>query len=106
MNNKEKIIPVVGMGATYGIGSDRYPYTVVNVISENKVEVTADDYKRTDNNGAFSEDQSYEYVTRWDAPRLTLTRRKNGKWFPVGQKMERWGGYHVGHRNAHYDPHF
>jgi hypothetical protein len=106
MNKKEKIIPVVGMGVTMSAGSDSYPYTVVNVISENKVEITADDFKRVDDNPTFSESQKYEYESRMDAHRTLITRRKNGRWFPVGEKMANYGGFRVGFRRAHWDPHF
>ena len=31
LNNEYGILPVVGMGATTGAGSDRYPHTIVEV---------------------------------------------------------------------------
>lgn len=50
----------VGMGATEMLYSDRKPYTVQRIISDKRVIVTADAYKRVDGNGV-SECQEYEY---------------------------------------------
>lgn len=52
--------PYVGMGATEFYYSDREPYTVQQVISPSRVVVTADKYRRIDNNGR-SDCQDYEY---------------------------------------------
>lgn len=92
----------VGQGATYSIGSDRYPYTVVQVVSDRKIVVQRDDYRRTDTNG-FSESQTYEYTPNPNAGKTVLTKRKNGRWHEQGQSMNS-GGYHIGSRQAYQDP--
>lgn len=97
--------PTVGMGATGGAGSDCYPYTIVNVISPKRIQITADDYKRIDNNG-LSENQEYEYTSRPDASKITLSLRKSGRWVEVGQSDAGYNGYAIGHRRAYLDPHF
>ena len=53
--------PYVGMGATEMLYTDRNPYTVQKVVSEKRVIVTPDKYKRVDTNGQ-SEDQEYIYI--------------------------------------------
>jgi hypothetical protein len=94
----------VGQGATYGIGSDRYPYTVIEVSSPTRVVVQADNYRRTDNNG-FSESQTYEYTPNPDACQTIVTRRKDGRWRKKGDT--KGGGVFSFHgRNAYQDPSF
>lgn len=106
--NETKIIPVVGMGATISVGSDRYPYTVCEVITENRILIQADDYRRTDKNGV-SESQEYEYTPQPDSLRIEIKRRKDPRylnaWFGKGGKKngER---YYVGSRRCFQDPSF
>ena len=94
----------VGQGATFGIGSDRYPYTVVEVIHDEKVVVQADDYRRTDKNG-ISEMQTYEYTPNPDACKITVTKRKDGFWRKVGDSNG-GGRFSFKARNAYQDPSF
>lgn len=102
---KESIKPEVGMGVTERIGSDCYPYTVVNVISDKKIEVTRDTATATENSNYFGS-QEYAYESNMDGNRMVLSRRKNGRWYQVGQKMECWSGFRLGHRRYYQDPHF
>jgi hypothetical protein len=94
----------VGDGATKYVGSDRYPYTVVEVLSPKKVVVQGDDFKRTDNNG-MSESQTYEYTRNPFSDKITLTLRKNGRWVQQGEPLN-GTGYRLGDRDCHMDPHF
>lgn len=94
----------VGIGATEIVGSDRYPYTVVEVLSDKKIVVQADDYKRTDKNG-MSESQTYEYTPNPNSLRVVVTLRKNGRWVREGESGK-GRGFAIGHRDAHQDPHF
>lgn len=50
----------VGMGATLMMYSDRKPYTVQKIVSDKRVIVTPDRFRRIDSNG-ISEKQEYEY---------------------------------------------
>jgi hypothetical protein len=97
----------VGDGATYGIGSDRYPFTVVEIKSETTIIVTADNYRRIDKNGV-SESQQYEYTPDPNGCRITVTRRKQGDdyvWRKQGDG--KGGGVFAFHgRNAYQDPSF
>jgi hypothetical protein len=94
----------VGDGATKGVGSDRYPYTIVEILSPKRVVLQPDDYYRTDKNG-FSEMQTYEFTPNPEAYRIIVTLRKNGRWYQLGQTM---GGsrFSLGHRDAYQDPSF
>lgn len=102
--SSEEVTPKVGMGATQGVGSDRYPFTVVEVINDRKIVVQGDSYRRTDSNG-LSESQSYEYTPNPDAQRIVVTKRKNGRWYEQGQPMGH-GAFNIGHRSAYQDPSF
>lgn len=99
MDNIAKI--EVGTGVTYCSGTDRYPYTVVEVRGPKTLVIQQDNYKRTDGNG-MSEDQTYEYTPNPDAERRVITLRKNGRWCEEGV-TSRSSAYHVGERRAYYD---
>jgi hypothetical protein len=100
--------PQIGDGATYLAWSDRYAYTIVDVIhyvsGKQKGEVkavvaTRDIAKRTDSNG-MSDSQGYEYTTNPDATRQTYTKRKDGKFILQGNTH---GMLAIGYRDEYYD---
>lgn len=97
-------IPQVGMGATESVGSDRYPYTVILVVSPKKIVVRRDDFCRTDRNG-MSESQTYEFTQTVEGPETTLTLRRNGRWVSEGTAMKD-GHWFIGERQAYQDPCF
>ena len=70
--------PEIGMGVTELMWSDRYPYEVIEVISEKKIRIRELGYKRTDKNG-ISECQDYRFFSKPDGEVKTLVLR-NGKW--------------------------
>lgn len=94
--------PEVGMGCTQGVGSDRYPYTICEVVNEKKIYVQADDYKRTDKNGQ-SESQTYEYTPNPEAQKILVTLRKNGRWVRKGETLN-GSAFYIGQRRAYQDP--
>lgn len=94
----------VGDGATKSVGSDRYPFTVVEVVSPKKIKVQGDSFRRTDSNG-LSESQTYEYTPNPDARIVVLTLRKNGRWIEQGESLN-GSRYYIGARNAYQDPSF
>jgi len=99
---KAPIIPVVGMGATMPSGSDSYPYTIVSVKPNLKeIEICRCNHKRIDNNGAFTEDQEYEYSEVPNASRERVKLYKHG-WKTVSGKSR----VLIGFRRYHQDPHF
>jgi len=112
-NKKRKVVvvgdpdwtqPEVGMGVTGGAGSDCYPYTVVEVLSDKHCVIQSDSYRRTDKNG-LSECQEYEITPNPNGAKIHITFRNNGRWVPRGQDKNR-SGYSLGFRRAYQDPHF
>ena len=93
-------MPEVGMGCTEIMWSDRNPCTIVAVSKSGKsFDFTYDDYKRIDKNG-FSEDQTYEYTPRPDAPRNRARLCKDGRYKCHGVTIR------VGIREKYDDPYF
>lgn len=101
---KTKEPTIAGLGVTYHIGSDRYPYTIVKVVSSSRIIVQADSYSRIDNNG-LSEIQEYEYTPNLNAEQVTITLRKDGYWRRKGDSS-RSGIFTLGKRSAYLDPSF
>lgn len=95
--------PVVGMGVTETLGSDRYPYTVVQVISAREIVVQRDAWKRISGTG---ESVLYELTPNPNGELVTLTMRSNGRWVRKGESMKRGNPWHVGRRDRYNDPHF
>ena len=94
----------VGDGITCVVGSDRYSYTIVEILSPKKIVVQKDREKRIDNNG-MSEDQTWAQEMDEQGATTTITLRKNGFWFMVGDSMKGCP-YVVGMRLSYRDPHF
>ena len=97
--------PVVGMGATMVMHSDRHACTVIEVVSPSKVVVQLDHAVRTDKNG-LSESQTYEYAPNPHGEIHTLTKRLNGKWITKGQSLRSGQRWYVGVRQEYRDPSF
>ncbi len=96
---------IEGTGATMSVGSDRYPFTVVKILSPKRVVLQADDYKRTDSNG-FSESQQYDFRRDDTGAQTIVSLRKDGSWRRVGESLHGGSRYHLGHRTAYSDPSF
>lgn len=78
--------PVVGMGVTECLYSDRNPFEIIEVKDPKNIVVRAMSYKRTDNNG-MSESQEYTYFSNPDGQVFHLTLR-NGRWRDREWKVE------------------
>lgn len=96
--------PQVGDGVTYTVGSDRYPYTVVEILSPKKIAIQADFYRRTDNNG-YGGTQEYAYTPNPDAAREYISLRTDDSWRKVGESLKS-GRFIIGKRQAYQDPSF
>jgi len=90
----------VGTGATKVMWSDRYPYTVIEVITQKKIRVQEDDAKLVGGT-CQSEHQEYKYTPNPDGEILTLIKTKRG-WKVVGHDQR----FVVGYREKYYDPCF
>lgn len=74
------IIPVVGMPCCEVMYTDRYPYTVTEVISEKKILVKPNEYKTLD---YYGEEYEIGAVAK-DTPGEVFTKRRNGRWVRHG----------------------
>lgn len=94
----DQVKPIVGMGATMCLYTDRVPYTVIKVVSDRKIIVQADNAKRLDNNG-MSESQDYEYTSNPEGEVKVLTFRKDKCWRVMGDTQY----FHIGSRIKYHD---
>ena len=92
----------VGMGATRLMFTDRYPFTVVEIINENTLVLQADDCERVDNLG-MSDMQEWIFKQNIDNPTYIVTKRKNGCWVTKGQGMKNGQHWSIGKRSKYYD---
>jgi len=100
------VTPEVGMGATYGIGSDRYAATVVAVSNNGReIEVQEDQATPTDKHEFFGQ-QDYTYTRNPEAPRMKFSLRRNGRWIRSGESMRGGMSLGLGHRSQRIDPSF
>jgi hypothetical protein len=97
--------PKIGMGATMGIGSDCYPYTIVEILSDKRIAVTADISTPTGKHDYFR-NQDYDYTSNPDGVKEIYTLRKNGRWVREGETMHSGRCLHIGSRRRYDDPHF
>jgi len=96
-----------GMGGFHGFNGDRYPFTVIEVISDNKIIIQEDDYKVTEKDSAFKEGPLQCNFYRNPQGHITvLTRRKNGRWVPKGMPMKTGWAWVIGERAYSRNPHF
>ncbi len=77
------VMPRAGMGATYNCGSDRYAYTVIEVVSETCAKLQSD--------------------TRPNKV-VEVSLRRDGRWRKVGDTMKGLT-YTLGERDSYIDPH-
>jgi hypothetical protein len=94
--------PVVGMGATILMWTDRHAATVVEVINAKTIVIQQDRATRADDNG-MSDAQSWTFEPNPDAPRTTYTKRSNGAWVRKGEPAKGGSRIAVGVRSEHYD---
>ena len=83
--------PVKGMGVTFNCGSDRYPYTVIEVLTSKTLVIQEDKVVQgADGKPTLVRDEQGEVKT--------ITFRRNGRWYEQGSKMGRGLNYTVGTR--------
>jgi hypothetical protein len=108
--------PVVGMGATILLWTDRHAATIVEVSKDKQgrtiIGVQEDDAKRTDSNG-FSESQTYDYTRNTRSPVRYWRLNDKGFWEAIRKNEEtgRWNkfdgnGIKIGVREQYWDPSF
>lgn len=95
-----------GMGATVGIGSDCYPYTIVEVSPDYKtIKMQRDHYEPAAGYDYYGS-QVYNYTPDPNASVEVWTKRNNGRYVRKGEKKD--SGYYlsIGVRKAYSDPSF
>ena len=96
------IDPVVGMPATIYLGSDCYPYTIIDVsFSKQTIKLQADTYKLISGSCA-SENQEYEYTQDNDGIIKSARKRKNGNFYLPHSNTR----VILGYRRSYHDPSF
>lgn len=106
------IIPTVGMGATYAVGSDRYACTIVEVLrfksGERKGQIRGvlaqDDDAKLVSGSEQDGSATYEYSANTNATKDTyLWNEKAGRFVLKGSSYVRLG---LGHRSFWRNPSF
>lgn len=106
---KTATVPVVGMGASYGAGSDSYPATVVEVSKSGKTLWITDDSVVVGGEWKEGEYEAdlYTTVSNMDGARREYTLRKNGRWILKGcPQSAYYMALSLGRRSYRQDPHF
>ena len=102
-----QVKPEVGMGVTEAVGSDSYPYTVIEVVSNREIVVQADSYKPDlDNKYDYYANQIYNYYPNPEGAKYTLTLRKNNRWKRKGDSMSATSRWYMDYRRHYSDPSF
>ena len=95
-----------GMGATVGIGSDRYPYTIIEVSPDCKtIKIQRDHYTPAEGYNYFG-NQVYEYTRDPEAPIEVWTLRNHGRYVRKGDKKNSSFYLTIGKKQAYSDPSF
>lgn len=103
---RPELKPEIGMGCTIQVGSDRYPATIVRIVTPITIEIQEDLFRRADNNGQ-SEDQTWIYKLNPSAPTIRVRQRKSGDWRTQQTETYRSKNYvFIGERDAYQDPSF
>jgi hypothetical protein len=95
--------PVVGMGATELMWTDRHAYTIVEVVSDKRL-VVQQDKAIVVKGGIHNGSAEYRYEPDPSRPLKTLTLRKDGRWHE-GTTMQ-GAKFAIGWREEYYDPSF
>ena len=96
----------IGTGVTQSVGSDCYPFTVIDVIDARTLRVQADRAIVTRPMVEYGDTVEYAYEPDLEAACYTITLRKDGRWRTKGSSMRDRCTFHVGHRRQYYDPSF
>ncbi len=95
-----------GMGATVRIGSDCYPYTIIEVSPDYKtVKIQRDNYKPAKDYDYYK-NQVYDYIPNTEAPIEVWTIRNNGRYVKKGESKNSPFLLTIGNKIAYSDPSF
>lgn len=97
--------PVVGMGVTETLWSDRHPWEIIEVIDSRHIVIRELDAKRKDHNG-LSECQEYEYSSNPENRTAKLFKTKKGQWRErIGRRLG-CTKFIIGRAEKYWDPTF
>lgn len=94
-------VPAVGTRASYSVGSDRYPCTVI-AVSPSGHRITVREVRVTEWT-AFPESRGAAFEDDGKGKEMVFTRRANGRYRHAGWKF---GGISFGEWGAYQDPSF
>lgn len=94
--------PEIGIGVTYGIGSDRYVGTIIRVSESKKTIWFRDDESKLISGSEWTGDAKYNHTLRKQGEvRKAMFRSKTNSWKVVGLYS-----LIIGQRNFYTDPSF
>ena len=109
-------IPEIGMGCTYGAGSDQYPATIINVESYRKIpngKITIQDDilivipPEDGKTYQYGDNIPYKYESNIHGATTIYTLRKNNRYIKQGRAIKDWWcSLSIGYRRYYQDPHF
>ena len=102
--NYNAIQPTVGMGVTEYGWSDRYPYTIIEVVNERTLRIQEDQAKLPKGDSIFGR-QDWIITPNPNGHIITITKRKNGKWKELGRSQGS-NTFGIGRRTKYHDPSF
>ena len=106
-NNYKSLKPIVGMGVTQLLYSDRRAFTVIRIVDDKTIFVQEDTAVRMDNNG-MSDSQRYSYNPNPNGHIYELRMCVDGHWRNApfmfqNEFMSAGAVFMVGHRDAYHD---
>jgi hypothetical protein len=110
MTLRQHTEPVIGMGATRLMFSDRHPATIVEVqksaTGKIKAVVIQEDTWKVVKGSMQDGSADYEFTPNPEAARITYTLRKNGRYVYAGSDLHTGESIAIGWREKYYDPSF
>lgn len=104
-NMKAMRLPELGEKVTKYLWSDRKAYTIVKVLTNDKVVIAKN--KIADKADIYEDYTEYILPEVHEDSEITISRRKNGLWYEVGTPMANGEvSYALGFWYAYYDPCF
>lgn len=96
--------PTVGMGVTEYGWSDRYPYTIIEVVNARTLRIQEDKAVLPKGDSVFG-NQDWIITPNPNGHIITITKRKNGKWKELGRSQGS-NTFGIGRRTKYHDPSF
>ena len=102
-HNFKPVAPEVGMGATWVLASDRYPYSVVSVISDKQCVVQQHGYWADKTKERGMGHQNWVIADQPSGLTKVVTLRKDGKWRVKGLRTRKNDAFFLlGHQEVYY----